>query len=512
MGKAIMVQGTGSSVGKSVIATALCRIFHQDGWRVAPFKAQNMSLNSYVTPDGREIGRAQGVQAEAAGIEAEAVMNPILLKPSADCIAQVVLLGRPVGHLGAREYRDAYLPTVLPTVKEALADLLQRFDIVVIEGAGSPAEINLKERDIANMPTAALANAPVLLVGDVDRGGLFAAYIGTLELLEPAERERVAGFIVNKFRGDLGLLQPGLAFLEERTGKPVLGVIPFLPEHLVEEEDSVALAERPAGQEKTGAVSIAVVQLPHIANFTDFDPLEEEEGVHLRYVRAGESIGAPDAVILPGSKSTVADLRYLREAGYEREIQALAARGVPVVGICGGYQMLGQWILDPKGVESAEPETHGLGLLNVVTEFAEEKRVVRVRGTVTAEAGFLSAIQGEQVEGYEIHMGVTRLLPGGRVWLQLEAATGPVGLTAGAMAADGRVLGTYLHDIFHNRNFRRAFVNHLRRRRGLAPLKGQGADPRRERAEKYDRLAALVRTHLNMGRIYQLLGLAPGRR
>lgn len=504
-----MLQGTSSSVGKSVLATALCRILHQDGWRVAPFKAQNMSNNSYVTADGREIGRAQGAQAEAAGIPAESVMNPILLKPSADCVAQVVLLGRPVGHLGAREYRDKYVPTVWPTVVGALEELLRRFDVVVIEGAGSPAEINLKERDIANMKVAQAADAPVLLVGDIDRGGLFASYVGTLELLEPAERERVAGFVVNKFRGDRGLLQPGLDFLEQRTGRPVLGVIPYFSERLVEEEDSVALSERAAAAVSPTAdtVTVAVLALPHIANFTDFEPLEKEAGVRVQYVRAPEPLGQPDAVILPGSKSTVADLEYLRAAGYERAIKDLAARGVPVVGICGGYQMLGRRILDPAGVESPQREVSGLSLLDVVTEFKNEKRVVRVRAKVTAETGFLAPLCGEEVEGYEIHMGITRAGVGAPAWLELTAEGGAAQAT-GVMAPDGQVLGTYLHDIFQNQNFRRAFVNHLGRRKGLAALRTPALDPRQEREARYDRLAALVRQNLNLDCLYQLLGLA----
>jgi len=503
-GKAIMVQGTGSNVGKSVIATALCRIFRQDGFSVAPFKSQNMSLNSYVTADGREIGRAQGVQAEAAGIEAEAIMNPILLKPMADHKAQVVLLGRPVGHLGAREYRDLYIPTVMPVIKQALDSLLSRFDIVVIEGAGSPAEINLKERDIANMKIAELANAPVILVGDIDRGGLFASFVGTLELLEPVEADRICGFIVNKFRGDLGLLEPGLHFLEKRTGKPVLGVIPYIHERLVEEEDSVSLCERRSASQP-GRLTIGVIQLPHISNFTDFEPLEAEQGVALRYIRNGEPIGDVDAVILPGSKSTVADLLYLRRSGYDRQIEALVRQGVLVIGICGGYQMLGQKILDPGRVESDVTEVEGLRLLQTVTEFLPEKQVARVRAKVVTRAGFLNEMLGQEVRGYEIHMGITSLLPGCKHWLSIQ----PSGEAEGAVSENGQVLGTYLHDIFHNENFRHAFLNALCARQGEAFCASQGENHRHARERRLDCLAQIVRQHTSLDLIYNLLQLAP---
>lgn len=522
-GRAIMVQGTCSNAGKSVLAAALCRIFRQDGFRVAPFKAQNMSLNSYVTADGREIGRAQGAQAEAAGVEAEAIMNPVLLKPSGDRVAQVVLLGKPVGHFGAREYRQDYVPRVLPVVRDSLQELLARFDVVVIEGAGSPAEVNLKDRDIANMRVAEMAGAPVLLVADIDRGGALASIVGTLELLEPGERARVAGLIINKFRGDIDLLRPGLEFLETRTGKPVLGVIPYFEERLVDDEDSVSLTERPVPSARwrdyrgtCEGLDIAVIRLPRISNYTDFDPLEAEPGVRLRYVGEGEPLGSCDALILPGSKNTVGDLEYLRNWGYDRGLREMASSGVPVVGICGGYQMLGARILDPFGVESARPEVDGLGLLNTVTEFRSQKEVSRVRARVVADRGLLRGVGGTTVEGYEIHMGLTRRLEGTEPWLEvIERGGGRATEPEGALDVSGNVLGTYLHDIFSNREFRRGFLNALRRRRGPvgspafsdAPAAALSAAPELSKEGKYDRLAEIVRQNLDLDQVYKLLGI-----
>ncbi len=520
VGKAIMVQGTCSNAGKSMLVTALCRIFRQDGFRVAPFKAQNMSLNSYVTADGYEIGRAQGAQAEAAGVEAEALMNPVLLKPSGDRVAQVVLLGKPVGHVGAKDYRRDYVPRVLPAIKDSLGQLQARFEIVVIEGAGSPAEVNLRDQDIANMRVAEMAGAPVLLVADVDRGGALASIVGTLELLEPEERARVAGLVINKFRGDIDLLRPGLEFLASRTGKPVLGVIPYFSEHLLDDEDSVSLSERrarapepslPAGRPagETG-LEIAVLRLPHISNFTDFAPLEAEPRVRLRYVGDGEPVGNPDAVILPGTKNTTADLDYLRSQGYDRQLRDIALAGVPVIGICGGYQMLGLKILDPLGVESTRPETDGLGLLNTVTEFRPEKEVRRVEARVTGDGGLLQGLAGTVVAGFEIHMGLTRRLEGTRPWLEMIEKGGQrTSEPEGGLDAQGNVLGTYLHDLFSNRNFREGLLKAIGRRRGLAETVAppDRLEPSKER--NYDRLAGLVRQNLDLGSIYRLMEVEP---
>ncbi|MBC7105189.1 MAG: cobyric acid synthase, partial [Firmicutes bacterium] len=400
-----MVQGTTSHAGKSVLTTALCRIFRQDGYRVAPFKAQNMSLNAYVTADGGEIGRAQGVQAEAAGVEATVDMNPILLKPKGDTVSQVILRGRPWADVRAADYRDDYLVPLWEAVRESFARLAADHDLIVIEGAGSPAEVNLKGRDLANMRVAALAGAPVILVADIDRGGVFASLVGTLELLEPEERRRVRGLVVNKFRGDEGLLKPGLDFLAARTGCPVLGVLPYLAELGVEPEDSVSLTEGRAG---TGTeLDLAVVRLPLIANFTDFEPFRGEPDVAVRYVAHPAGLGRPDALFLPGTKNTTRDLLFLYESGWAGAIRDFAARGGPVVGICGGYQMLGREVHDPVGSEEGLPFVAGLGLLDAVTVFRPGKVTGRTRATVAAEAGALAEVRGETVRAYEIHAGET---------------------------------------------------------------------------------------------------------
>ena len=405
-GRVVMVQGTASHVGKSVLATALCRIFRQDGYRVAPFKAQNMSNNSFVTPSGGELGRAQAVQAEACGIEPTVEMNPILLKPEADHSSQVVLLGKPTARASARYFATAK-PMLWETVASSLDTLRSQYDVVVIEGAGSPAEINLKQNEIVNMRVALHAGAPVLLAGDIDRGGVFASLLGTMEILDPRERDAVGAFIINKFRGDVSLLEPGLVWLEERTGKPVLGVVPYYRDIEIAEEDSVSLEHRQQLKSQTGyALDIAVMGLPHISNFDDFDPLKREPGVRLRYVESRDSLGEPDLVILPGTKTTMADLWWLRERGFAAEIQRQADAGTPVIGICGGYQMMGRRILDPDGVESPEPESEGLNLLPVDTVFAPVKETHRVRGVVSTGAGLLEMAGSAAIEGYEIHMGL----------------------------------------------------------------------------------------------------------
>jgi adenosylcobyric acid synthase len=534
-GKAIMVQGTASHVGKSVLVTALCRIFRQDGLRVAPFKAQNMSLNSYVTPDGREIALAQAVQAEAAGVPAEAVMNPILLKPGAESRSQVVVLGRPLGEAEARQYRERHVPALAKVVEESLRELLGRFDVVVIEGAGSPAEVNLRDRDLTNMYVASLVDAPVLLVADIDRGGMLAAVVGTLALLEPHERDRVAGLVVNKFRGDPELLRPGLEFLSRHTGKPVLGVLPYIPELLVDDEDSVSLDERSARRRAAAAGPrptaeeprpvVAVLRLPRIANFTDFAPLERDHGVVLRYVPPGRPIGPADAVIIPDSKSTLADLRWLKDQGYHREIKALLRQGTPVLGICGGYQMLGLRVADPLGVDGPAGEEEGLALLDACTVFLPANETHLVEAEVTGTTGFLEGLTHTTVRGYEIHMGTTVRLHGAQPWLRITRRGNlPADAPEGAVDPAGLVFGTYLHDIFHNDDLRQAFVTWLRRRRALPPLAGQPCAPSvagtpaaspavpapgsTSREGRYDELARIVRAHLDIEFIYRLLDIS----
>ncbi|GIP22547.1 cobyric acid synthase [Paenibacillus sp. J22TS3] len=512
-GAVLMLQGTASDVGKSVITTALCRIFKQDGFRVAPFKSQNMALNSYVTPDGLEIGRAQGVQAEACGIPAVTDMNPILIKPTGDMHSQVVVHGRPLSHMSAAAYRSEFLPTAKPVVLDALERLRSRFDIVVMEGAGSPAEINLKDRDIVNMNLAGWADAPVLLVADIDRGGVFAFLVGTLELLTPSERARVQGFIINKFRGDLALLKPGLDWLKERTGIPVLGVLPFLPDLEIEAEDSVVLDSYPAAAAGRH-IDIAVIRYPRISNFTDFDPLGAEEDVSLRYVSRAEELGIPDVIILPGSKNTIADLGFLRDQGLDKAIAlAMQKPGTRLVGICGGYQMLGRSITDPEAYDSAVAgQTEGLGWLPVDTVFQAEKRTTRVSGYVLPDQlhSLCTDESAMWVEGYEIHMGDTRWCEecSPRPLFELSDASSPSDKRwlEGAISEDGTVMGTYLHGVFENDIWRRAWLNAIRVKKGLEPVDFTFyAAERKERA--FDRLAAAAREHLNLERIYEIAGL-----
>lgn len=494
--KTLMIMGTHSNAGKSILVTALCRIFAQEGYRVAPFKAQNMALNAGVTPEGHEIGRATIAQAEAAGLPAHVDMNPVLLKPEGHQRSQVVLNGRHHTHIEAANWLS--LKSMLwPHVTAALERLREITDLVIIEGAGSPAEINLKEGDIVNMRVARHAQAPVLLVGDIDRGGVFAALVGTMVLLEPEERALVKGFVINKFRGEVSLLGNGLALLQERAfNTPTLGVIPFLPEIGVAAEDSVALEGAKSRAESFQPVDIAVIRLPHISNFDDFDPLTAEPGVWVRFVERLEDLGKPTAVILPGSKMTLPDLAWLRQTGLAEQIVALARIGTPLVGICGGYQMLGQSLLDPEGVE-VEPGTQavGLGLLPMETIFAGNKRTVQVQGTVQATVGPLAALQGTPIRGYEIHMGRSRLLDPSA--LSLSHIGSPDNWHAdGTLAADGCIWGTYLHGLFDNDALRHAW---------LASLGWQGLGQTFDRQMAYNRLANHVRSHLDMSALRQII-------
>lgn len=498
LGKTIMVQGTASSVGKSVLVTALCRIFRQDGLRVAPFKAQNMSLNAAVTPDGLEMARAQAVQAEAAGAEPRVDMNPILLKPEADDRAQVVVLGRPAMTLPAAEYysRKSDLWAV---VTEALDRLRGSYELVVIEGAGSPAEVNLRDRDIANMRVARYAGSPVLLVGDIDRGGVFAALVGTMELLQPEERWLVKGLVVNKFRGDAAVLSPGLTFLAERTGVPVVGVVPYIPGLRIATEDSASL-EEPATHR--GPLDIAVLRLPRISNFDEFRLLGAEPAVTLRFVDGPDTLGRPDLVVLPGSKTTVADLEFLHQTGLAEVVRRLAREGAPLLGICGGYQMLGEWIADPWRVESERDWAPGLGLLPAHTIFQREKRTRRVLARAIAPFGFVKLLDGAAVEGYEIHMGLTT---GEGPALFQVASQGEPWRAEGCVASGGLVAGTSVHGIFEDHRARHALIRWLGERRGVQL--GAAAIPDRE--AEYDRLAEAVRASLDLGAIYRAIGIDP---
>lgn len=505
MASAIMLQGTSSHVGKSILATALCRIFRQDGYKVAPFKAQNMALNSYVTKAGGEMGRAQVAQAEAAGLEPSVDMNPVLLKPTGNSSSQVIVLGRPIGNMSAVQYHAGHSRKLLAVVEESLRKLQREYDILVIEGAGSPAEVNLKANDIVNMRIAKLAPAPVLLIADIDRGGALASVVGTLELLEPEERDLVKGIIINKFRGDIKLLEPALEFLAKKTGKPVAGVIPHIGQLGIDDEDSVSLDDK--RPDAKGEVEIAVLRLPKISNFTDFDALAAEAGVAVRYVREGEPLGRPDLVILPGSKNTTEDLLYLKQQGYDRAILRLVEQGVPVVGICGGYQMLGCEVRDPEHTESDLDRVEGLALLDAVTVFSPEKLTHQVTAACSGNSFLGLNFSAGELTGYEIHMGRTEFSSPTPAAFTVTGRSGtPVEYRDGAVRTDGLVMGTYLHGIFDNDDFRRAVVNALRRRKGLAPLDVVG-DTRRRKEESYDRLAAAVRANLDMALVYDILGV-----
>ena len=495
--KTLMIQGTASSVGKSIIVTALCRIFRQDGFKVAPFKAQNMALNSFVTREGGEIGRAQAVQAEAAGIEPSVHMNPVLLKPEAEAKSQVIVLGKVAKTLEASQYYS-YTPHLLKIIESSLNQLRSAYDIVVIEGAGSPAEINLKEKEIVNMRIAKIASAPVLLVGDIDRGGVFASLIGTLELLTKEERNLINGFIINKFRGDLELLKPGLDLLEKRASKPVLGVIPYFRGITIAQEDSVYLEERPTSS-ANGNLDVAIIRLPHISNYDDFDPLEEQ-GCTVRYITATSELGNPDLIILPGTKSAIADLIHLQQHGLARAITHQAEIGTPVIGICGGYQMLGKSIDDPYKIESKEGKVAGLGLLDNETIFDHNKTTTQVKAQVIAEDGLLKGLKGIEVSGYEIHMGQTRdqnHLPAFQV---LETPQGKVNYFDGATSSNGWIFGTYIHGLFHNPDFTHAFLNRLQQLRGLPAATAISVN----RQEQYDKLADIIRQNLDMPRVYEI--------
>jgi adenosylcobyric acid synthase len=509
---ALMVQGTASNVGKSLLVTALCRLFRQDGLRVLPFKSQNMALNSFVTPDGGEIGRAQAVQAEAAGVAPTVDMNPILLKPEGDARSQVVVLGKALGSMSAAEYH-AGKPELRAVIAECLTRLRQRCDLLVIEGAGSPAEVNLKQHEIVNMHVARAAEARVLLVGDIDRGGVLAAFVGTMELLEPEERALVAGFVVNKFRGDLGLLRPGLDFLTRRTGVPVVGVVPYLPALRIADEDSLGLESR-RGRRRAGPdeVEIAIVRLPRLSNYDDFVPLEHEPGVVVRFVENARELEGADLVVLPGSKSTVADLAWLRSARLADAIVARVARGEPVLGICGGFQMMGRTIEDPGRVESAEVHTNGLGLLPVRTRFEAPKITAQVQAQAAARTFLTEALPaGATLAGYEIHMGRVEPAAEGcpRVFALVarngEPASDPSSALDGAVAHQGLAVGTLLHGIFDDGRVRASLLGFLRRRRGITDV-GPAAIPSKD--AEYDRLAAALREHLDPEALRRAAGLA----
>lgn len=499
MAKAIMIQGTMSNAGKSLLAAGLCRIFKQDGYRVAPFKSQNMALNSFITEEGLEMGRAQVMQAEAAGIKPSVLMNPILLKPTNDVGSQVIVNGEVLGNMNARDYFK-YKHKLIPDIMKAYNQLSAENDIIVIEGAGSPAEINLKQEDIVNMGMAKMAKAPVLLVGDIDRGGVFAQLIGTVMLLEEDEKAMVKGLIINKFRGDKTILDPGVEMLEEKSGIPVVGVAPYLN---IEVEDEDSLTERFDGSQEVGVIDIAVIRVPRISNFTDFNPFESMPGVSLRYVKRVNELKDPDMIILPGTKNTMEDLQWLRESGMEAAILKQASRGKVIFGVCGGYQMLGETLADPDGVE-AGGSMKGMGLLPMDTVFEHEKTRTRVSGSFEKIEGDLEELSGAVLEGYEIHMGVSRLKDGALPLTDIrDHAATHEGKMDGAYSKN--VYGTYVHGVFDKEEVAKAVVQALGRKKGIDTGEITGVDFREFKETQYDILAAALREHLDMKRIYEIL-------
>ncbi|MCC2255899.1 cobyric acid synthase [Ruminococcus sp. CLA-AA-H200] len=537
----IMIQGTMSNVGKSALAAGLCRVLAQDGFSVAPFKSQNMALNSFITKEGLEMGRAQVMQAEAAGIDPEAAMNPILLKPTNDTGSQVIINGIPVGVMSAVEYyrhKKEYIPYIIG----AYESLSRRFDVIVIEGAGSPAEINLKKDDIVNMGMAELVDAPVLLAGDIDRGGVFAQIAGTVMLLEEQERRRIKGTIINKFRGDVSILKPGLTMLEDLTKIPVLGVVPYFNLDL-DDEDSLTERFENRKKKKAALVDIAVIRLPRISNFTDFAPLEAMEEVNVRYIDSPSEFGNPDAVILPGTKNTIQDLLWLRQSGLEAQILKYGAKGGVIFGICGGYQMLGLAVRDPKGAEQ-KGSIRGMGLLPAETVFEEEKRRTRVHGRFCRMSGVLSGLSGARYEGYEIHMGRTTAGTGEHAPKALsESAANAEGACGGPLVTlardaeacsaaipgegygmengmrngtecetretdgvqSGSVYGCYIHGIFDSPEVSGGFVKALLRKKGYDPERVKAVNWKTYKEEQYDRLADILRESLDMEAIYQII-------
>ena len=506
MANYIMMMGTSSHVGKSILATAMCRILYRKGKKVVPFKAQNMALNSYVTRDGDEMGRAQVAQAEAAGMEPMVDMNPVLLKPTGNAASQVIIMGKPVGNMSAREYHRGYSLKAFDAVKEALGRLDKEYDTIVIEGAGSPAEINLKANDIVNMRVAKYLQAPVLLIADIDRGGALASLVGTLELLDEEERALVKGLVINKFRGDVTLLTPAIDFLEEKTGKPVLGVVPHIDQMGIDDEDSVSLEEKQAAPTE-GDIRIAVIQTPKISNFTDFDALAHEKDVALYYVKSVEDLGEPDVIMLPGSKNTTEDMIYLRKSGLGEKILAHAKAGKAIIGICGGYQMLGEVIRDPQHTESQNDEAAGLGLLGMETVFASEKLTSQVVAQCQDLHFMGQSISADNLQGYEIHMGHTAFTREAdkHPFTVCQRRGKACASQEGTANAAGNVFGTYIHGVFDNDVFRRSVLNAIRHSKGLEAL----ANTRNVMAEKqqaYEHLADVVENALDMEKLYQIMG------
>ena len=494
MAKSLMIQGTASDAGKSLIAAGLCRILKQDGYTVVPFKSQNMALNSFITKKGFEMGRAQVVQAEAAGIDPDVRMNPVLLKPTSDRKSQVVFMGKVLKDMDAVDYHE-FKQELLPKIKEVYQELDQEYDAIILEGAGSPAEINLNERDIVNMGMARLVDAPVILVADIDKGGVFASIYGTIELMPEEDRKRIKGVLINKFRGDVALLQSGIDMIEELTQVPVLGVVPYADID-IDSEDSVALGSKGRSFNQEKDLDVAIITLKRISNFTDFHSLEIQPDVSVRYVMPGDEIGNPDLLILPGSKNTIEDMQVLQDSGIVDEIRQCPDRGIRIFGICGGFQLLGKKISDPNHVESELDEIEGLGLLDVETQMQGTKRTTQVQ----------AEHEGQLLEGYEIHMGETEISdqvsPFSRIVLQNGEETSRYD---GAVSLDKRIQGTYLHGVFDNSQWTRDYLNQIRLEKGLEPITDQAIDLKEFKDLQYDKLAAVIRDAVDMKKIYQIM-------
>lgn len=490
MAKSIMIQGTCSNAGKSIITAGLCRIFLQDGFKVAPFKAQNMALNSFVTNDDLEMGRAQATQAIACKIPSDVRMNPILLKPNSDTGSQVIVMGKPIGNMRFDEY-STQKEKLKKIIFDAYNSLNNQFDIIVIEGAGSPAEINLKDNDIVNMHVAKITDSPVLLVGDIDKGGVFASFVGTIELLDNIERDLIKGFIINKFRGDINLLKPGLRLIEEKTGKKVFGVIPYIKELGLPDEDSVEFKKK-VGKgklDKTKDINIAVIDLSHISNFTDFDPFELEPDVNLYIVDDPEDLSDSDIIIIPGSKNVIGDMKYLKDKGFYKALIELNKVDRTIIGICGGYQILGKKIYDPYNIEGDKKEEDGIGLLDVTTTIEKDKTLKQVNGKTIDE--------NISITGYEIHHGKT-LINEKPFILRSD------NVVLGCMNKNGNIWGTYIHGIFDNDTFRRSILNKVRIKKNLSPI---DAINKYDIDHKIDDLARVLRKNLDIDSIYKLMGI-----
>ncbi|KMQ49635.1 Cobyric acid synthase [Chitinispirillum alkaliphilum] len=500
--KSLMIQGTASSSGKSLIAAALCRILHQDGFRVAPFKAQNMSNNSFVTADGLEMGRAQVVQAYAAGILPDVRMNPVLLKPSSDTGAQVVLKGKATSFMSARDWHQTR-EMLKKTVCECYNSISGEYDIMILEGAGSPAEINLKKNDIVNMGMAEMADAPVIIVGDIDRGGVFASLVGTIQLLEPHERKRVKGFIINKFRGDVDLLKPGLDQLTQLTGIPTLGVVPWI-EHCIDDEDGVTENFNKKNISEN-QIDICIIKLPHISNFTDFLPLQNISGVAVRWCDRAEQIKRPDILIIPGTKATISDLRVLKSSGIAEKVREYALNNGIVFGICGGFQMLGNEIIDESSAESSVMFETGLNLLQMKTRFMPDKRTVQVNASIAdVDSALFTGMVNTSFTGYEIHMGKSEYDENTKPFT-ISCDSEGFQCVSGIMDEYGRTYGTYVHGIFDSGTITSTLINNLRRIKGLEPINIAAQDRSLTFENEMNRLAAICRDNLDMNEINKII-------